>query len=74
MVVGFALWVYETLVVHFCARAVSLNSAWGHETGPPDRRFQLHKRIQLFIRTHNETLSIVAMRVCCEKHATSESI
>ena len=28
-----------------------------------DRSFQFHKRSQLFIRTHNETLSVVAMRV-----------
>ena len=26
--------------------------------------FKLKKRAQLFIRTHNETLSVVAMRVC----------
>ena len=29
-----------------------------------NRRFKFHKRSQLFIRTHNETLSVVAMRVC----------
>jgi hypothetical protein len=29
-----------------------------------NRRFQFHKCSQLFIRTHNETLSIVAVRVC----------
>jgi hypothetical protein len=29
-----------------------------------NRRFQLNKCSQLFIRVHNETLSIVAMRVC----------
>ena len=28
-----------------------------------DRRFEFQKRSQLFIRTHNETLSVVAMRV-----------
>src|SRR5882724_9815712 len=28
-----------------------------------NRRFQFHKRRQLFIRTHNETLSAIAMRV-----------
>jgi hypothetical protein len=27
-------------------------------------RFQFHKRRQLFIRVHNETLPIIAMRVC----------
>jgi hypothetical protein len=25
---------------------------------------EFHKRGQLFIRTHNETLSVIAMRVC----------
>jgi hypothetical protein len=29
----------------------------------PNHRFQFHKRRQLFIRTHNETLSVAAMRV-----------
>jgi hypothetical protein len=29
----------------------------------PHRRFQFNERSELFIRTHNETLSIVAMRV-----------
>jgi hypothetical protein len=29
-----------------------------------NRRFKVQKRSQLFIRTHNETLSVVAMRVC----------
>jgi hypothetical protein len=28
-----------------------------------DRRFQSHKRSQLFIRMHNETLSLVAVGV-----------
>jgi len=27
-------------------------------------QFEFHKRRQLFIRVHNETLSVVAMRVC----------
>jgi hypothetical protein len=30
----------------------------------PDRRFKFHKRSQLFIRPHSETLSIVPMRIC----------
>jgi hypothetical protein len=30
---------------------------------PPSREFKFKKRGQLFIRTHNEALSIVAMRV-----------
>jgi len=29
----------------------------------PDRRFEFQKRGQLLIRSHNETLSVVAMRV-----------
>jgi hypothetical protein len=29
-----------------------------------DRPLQFQKRRQLFIRAHNETLSVVAMRVC----------
>jgi hypothetical protein len=28
-----------------------------------DRRFDFHKRSQLFIRTHNKALSVVAVRV-----------
>jgi hypothetical protein len=28
-----------------------------------NRRFQFQKRSQLFLRTHNETLSVIAMRV-----------
>jgi hypothetical protein len=29
----------------------------------PSRRFEFHKRSQLFIRVRNETLSVAAMRV-----------
>jgi hypothetical protein len=29
-----------------------------------NRRFEFHKSRQLFIRTHNETLSVIAVRVC----------
>jgi hypothetical protein len=29
----------------------------------PNRRFEFQKRSQLFIRVHNETLPVVAMRV-----------
>ena len=29
----------------------------------PSRRFQFQKRRQLFVRTHNETLPVVAMRI-----------
>jgi hypothetical protein len=62
--VEFALWVYETLVVRFCACTVALNSAWVRETGrSPNRRFKFQKRGQLFSRPHNETLSVVAMCV-----------
>jgi len=28
-------------------------------------------RIQLFVGADDESLSVVAVRVCCEKHATS---
>jgi hypothetical protein len=67
MMPGFALYVYKTLVVHFWACAMSLNSAWARETGrSPNRRFEFHKRSELFIRTHNETLSVVAMCVSNE--------
>jgi len=30
---------------------------------PINRRFEFHKRRQLFIRTHNEPLAVVAVRV-----------
>jgi hypothetical protein len=33
------------------------------------RRFAFHKRSQLFIRTHNETLSVIAMRVSNENRS-----
>jgi hypothetical protein len=33
-------------------------------TPKPSRKSQFHKRSQLFIRTQNETLSVVAMCVC----------
>jgi hypothetical protein len=36
-----------------------LRRAWGNAR----RRFQFQKRSQLFIRAHNETLSVVAMCV-----------
>jgi len=43
---------------------VSLDSALVRETGRfSNRRFQLDKRSQFFIRVHNETLSVTAMRV-----------
>ena len=32
--------------------------------GRANRRFQFQKRRQSFIRTHNETFSVAAMRVC----------
>jgi hypothetical protein len=28
---------------------------------PPNRRFEFHKRSQLFIRTHDKTLSVVTI-------------
>src|SRR5262249_7185579 len=39
-------------------------SGVSHSPETPIRYFKLHKRRQLFLRTHNETLSVVAMRVC----------
>jgi hypothetical protein len=33
-------------------------------TDGPYRRFKFNERTQLFIRTHNETPSVAAMRVC----------
>ena len=39
-----------------------------------NRRFQFHKRGQLFIRMHNETLSVVAMRISKSDCSTVESI
>jgi hypothetical protein len=39
-------------------------SALLRDWGVPNRRFKFQKRSQLFIGTHNETFSIVAMRVC----------
>jgi hypothetical protein len=38
------------------------------------RLLQLYEGSQYFIGTHDEPPSVVAMRACCEKHATSESI
>jgi len=35
-------------------------------TDDADRRFQFQKRRQLFIRTHNETLSVTAMCISNE--------
>jgi hypothetical protein len=37
---------------------------WRLELNSTKRRFQFQKRSQLLIRTHNETFSITAMRVC----------
>jgi hypothetical protein len=39
--------------------AIKRQAHWGGA----NRRFKFHKRSQLFIRTHNETFSVVAMRV-----------
>jgi hypothetical protein len=33
------------------------------KSATPNRRFKFHKRRQPFIRTHNETLSVIAVRV-----------
>jgi hypothetical protein len=43
------------------------------QSGFPDRRFKFDKRGQLFIRTHNETLSVAAMRVSNPDYAPSRS-
>jgi hypothetical protein len=32
-------------------------------TALPHRRFEFHKRSQLFIRSHDVTLSVIAMRI-----------
>jgi len=43
---------------------VSLGSAWVGETGrSASRRFEFQKRGQLFIRMHNQALSVAAMCV-----------
>ena len=34
--------------------------------------FKLEKRCQLFVGPDDEPVSVAAMRVCCEKHATSQ--
>jgi hypothetical protein len=39
---------------------------WRTATRAANRRFKLQKRRQFFIRLHNETLSVAAMRVCNE--------
>src|SRR6266536_2408360 len=38
----------------------------------PNRRFQFHKRSQLFIRAHNETLSVIAVRIGNEDRSPVE--
>jgi hypothetical protein len=64
MMLGIALWVYETLVVRFCACAVSLNSAWVREIERSQNAdLSSTKAVSFLIRVHNETLS-VAMHVC----------
>jgi hypothetical protein len=40
-----------------------LPSACQCESATPNRRFEFHKRSQLFIRAHNETLFVTAMRI-----------
>ena len=37
-----------------------------------NRRFEFHERSQLFLRTHNETLSVAAMGVCNEDCSTAK--
>jgi hypothetical protein len=38
-------------------------------TASPNRRFEFHKRSQLFIRTDNEPLTVAAMRVGNKDHS-----
>jgi hypothetical protein len=62
--VGFALWVYKTLVVRFCDCVCRLTVYGCVKTGKFwNRRFEFAKRSQLFIRTHNE--NAFARRVGC---------
>jgi len=59
MMLGFALWVYETLVVRFCACTVSLTVQWWVKPeDSPNCRFEFHKCRK------RETLSVVTMCVC----------
>jgi len=53
-------------------RKVSLN--FFSQKAGTNRPFQFQKRSQLFIRTHNETLCVVAMRVCNPDRSPLESI
>src|SRR5207247_2266334 len=46
----------------------------GQFAASANHRFKFHKRGQLFIRTHNETLSVAAMRVSDEDRSPRESI
>jgi hypothetical protein len=39
------------------------NQAEQPPAGPSSRRFQFHKRSQLFMRMYNVTLSVVAVRI-----------
>jgi hypothetical protein len=49
----------------------SVSKQFGTSAG---RRFQLQKRRQHFIRTHNETLSVVAMCVSNEDRSTARNV
>jgi hypothetical protein len=40
-----------------------------HPCRDSDSRLKFHKRSQLFIGVHNETLTVVAVRVCHEDRA-----
>jgi hypothetical protein len=46
------------------------NQAEQPPAGPSNRSFQFQKRRQLFIRTHNETLSVATMRALIGKLQT----
>src|SRR6266508_3046118 len=47
----------------------ALRSPSGHSAGS-NRRLKLNKRRQLFIRSHNEALPVVPMRVCNPERST----
>jgi hypothetical protein len=45
--------------------------AYGWCTAIARDSFEFKKRCQLFIGSNDESLPIVAVRICCEKHAIS---
>jgi hypothetical protein len=69
----------ESGVAYFCCRVSPymqgywlLNSlVHVKRSASLNRRFEFHKRRQLFIRTHNETPSVAAMRVSNPYHGVA---